>query len=156
MDIRIEGNSVVTKTYQKPLNLYLYLPYSSNHNWKLFKGVIYGLMKKYREQNTHYSDYLRFTKLLDERHLERGHQAKTIKAFFLEAHAKIKQQQSEPAPLPPGEGENQPEDPLHASYLHWDYHIMDLPSRTIRRSYDKHCATFKDASGVSSPKIYYH
>ena len=38
------------------------------------------------------SDYLRFTKLLYEHHLERGHQAETIKPFFLEAHAKIKQQ----------------------------------------------------------------
>ena len=153
MDIRIEGTSIVTKTYQKPLNLYLYLPYSSNHNRKLFKGVIYGLMKKYREQNTHYSDYLRFTKLLYVRHLERGHQAATLKPLFLDAHAKIKQQRTEPPPPPPEERE---EDPLHASYLHWEYHMDDLPSKTIRSSYDKNCNTFEEALGVSAPKICYH
>lgn len=36
LGIRIEGNNIVTTTYQKPLNLYLYLPYSSNQH-KLYK-----------------------------------------------------------------------------------------------------------------------
>ena len=85
--ITIEGDRLVTSTYQKPLNLYLYLAGSSAHPAGMIKGVIYGLLRRYREQNTYYSDYIKFAALLYTRLLVRGHLPEDIRPIFLAAHA---------------------------------------------------------------------
>ncbi|KAL7550561.1 hypothetical protein ACHAWF_013783, partial [Thalassiosira exigua] len=44
LNIEIEGKRIVTSTYQKPLNLYLYLPGPSAHPEGCIKGTIFGLL----------------------------------------------------------------------------------------------------------------
>ena len=91
LTIRIEKGKITTTTYQKPMNLYLYLASQSNHSPALVKAIIYQLMKKYKAQNSKHSDYIRYTKYLYRRHLERGHTAQVIRPYFLEAHHKLEQ-----------------------------------------------------------------
>ena len=74
LQITIVVSRFVTRTYQKPLNLYLYLAKTSNYRRKLFEAVIYGLVQTYRTNHTYYAKYIRCTKLLYARHLERIYQ----------------------------------------------------------------------------------
>ena len=46
LTIRIEKGKITTTTYQKPMNLYLYLASQSNHSPALVKAIIYQLTKK--------------------------------------------------------------------------------------------------------------
>ena len=50
LTISIEGNRITTRTFQKPMNLYQYLPPTSAHPPWMMRGIIYSLMKKYRRQ----------------------------------------------------------------------------------------------------------
>ncbi len=70
--LTIEGNQIVTKTYRKKMNLYLYLPATSAHLNGCSKGTIYGLFKRYYAQNTYRTDYLHFVSLLYRHMLELG------------------------------------------------------------------------------------
>ena len=49
----IEGNKISSRTFQKKMNLYLYLPSSSAHPISCLKGTIYGLISRYHAQNTY-------------------------------------------------------------------------------------------------------
>jgi hypothetical protein len=51
LNISITGSSIHTSTFQKPLNLYLYIPPLSSHPPSCFQGLIYGELKCYWAQN---------------------------------------------------------------------------------------------------------
>ena len=53
-----------TRTYQKAMNLYLYLPPTSAHRLSVIHGMIYGMLIKYDEQNSHQKHYIEMTMLL--------------------------------------------------------------------------------------------
>ena len=46
------------------MNFYLYIPPSSNHSPKQTKAIIYQLMRRYKLQNTKYSDYIKYASTL--------------------------------------------------------------------------------------------
>ena len=46
LTLSIEDGRIVSKTYQKPMNLFLYLPPSSSHPPGCIKGTIYGLINR--------------------------------------------------------------------------------------------------------------
>lgn len=77
-----------TKTYQKELNLYLYIPSSSAHSPGVFKGMIFGLIQKYYKQNTKAEDFQFIVKKLFRRLIARGHKKDIIKPIFLAAMTK--------------------------------------------------------------------
>ena len=146
----------MTTTYQKPMNLYLYLASQSNHSPALVKAIIYQLMKKCKAQNSKHSDYIRYTKYLYRRHLERGHTAQVIRPYFLEAHHKLEQ----PAPQPRDDQvvpapSNSPTTESRPSYLHFEYHQNDIPGKTVRRIYKTHCSDFEQTLGISPPRMCY-
>ncbi|KAL7530298.1 hypothetical protein ACHAWF_003326, partial [Thalassiosira exigua] len=58
LNIKISGPMIKTTTYQKPLNLHLYLPGPLAHPKCSVKGTIFGLLRRYRKQNTLYQDYI--------------------------------------------------------------------------------------------------
>ena len=58
LTISIENEKISTKTFQKAMNLYQYLSPRSNHPPGMIKGIIYSLLKTYKNQNTHTEDYL--------------------------------------------------------------------------------------------------
>jgi len=51
LNIKIIDSKIVTATFQKPLNLYLYLPTNSAHPPSCFKGLITGELKRFWLQN---------------------------------------------------------------------------------------------------------
>ena len=97
LTITIENNSIVTKTYQKAMNLYQYIPSTSAHPPGIIKGIIYGLLRNYNFQNTRESDYFNMAKLLFRRHVARGWSKAVMKEYILAADARLRN----PTPKPP-------------------------------------------------------
>ena len=58
LTLTIDGNRIVSKTFQKKMNLYLYIPAASAHPEGCIKGTIFGLIRRYHAQNTYRKDYL--------------------------------------------------------------------------------------------------
>ncbi|KAK1747266.1 hypothetical protein QTG54_002610 [Skeletonema marinoi] len=71
------------------MNLYQYKPPSSAHPPKMMKGIVYGLIRQYKLQNTLPSDYINQLKLLFQRFVARGWDKRLIKSYILEADSKL-------------------------------------------------------------------
>ncbi|KAL7491032.1 hypothetical protein ACHAWT_001425 [Skeletonema menzelii] len=141
--------NIITRTYQKPINLYQYIPPHSAHSPKIMKGVVYSLLRQYRRQNSQESDYIHFVLLLFKRLVQRGWDKKVIKQYILQADTRL----SHPT--------QQPERPTLPNkkmlILHWIYHPNDIPRTILRRLYDTHCAElFKEHLDIQQFIIAYH
>ena len=147
LNLYIVGKRIITSTYQKELNLYLYLPGSSAHTLGMIKGTIYGQLLRYYEHNSVYTDYLNVACLLYSRLLARGHRQQVIRPIFLEAHSNILPQRCTPPRVEPTEDTRTP---LH---LHFEYHPKDVPRLLIQKLYYTHFGKFKDELGLAPPKI---
>lgn len=84
------GNGLRTKTHQKALNLYLYLPAASAHPPGVLKGLIYGLVKKYAMQNPDATDFKSIVNLLLQRLQSRGYRASKLLPIFRAALEEIR------------------------------------------------------------------
>jgi hypothetical protein len=51
LNIQLDNSSITTETYQKSMNLYLYIPPLSAHPHSCFKGLINGELRRYWIQN---------------------------------------------------------------------------------------------------------
>jgi hypothetical protein len=78
-----------TRTHQKTLNLYLYPTATSAHPMGTKKGLIYGLLKKYKEQNSKFSDFKEISSRLFQRLLRRGYRYKTLRDMFVQSLRKL-------------------------------------------------------------------
>jgi hypothetical protein len=56
--ISIEKHKIVTRTYQKDLNLYQYISPLSNYSPTMVEGIIFSILKSYKTQNMFKQDYL--------------------------------------------------------------------------------------------------
>lgn len=139
LNLNIVGNRIRTSTYQKPMNLYLYIPGSSAHTLGMIKGTIYGQLLRYYEHNSEYSDYINYACLLYKRLLYRGHRQRIIKPIFLEAHKSILARSRTTQP----DSADDNEEKKHL-YLHFTYHPEDVPRKTIRKLYNKHIRDFEE------------
>ena len=59
LDLKLEivDRRIITKTYEKPMNLFLYIPPSSAHSPGVLKSTIFGNVRRYWNQNTNVEDY---------------------------------------------------------------------------------------------------
>ena len=71
-------NTLDTKTYQKPQNLYQYTHFTSNHQKSTFKALITGELIRYTRTNTSENDFLAMKQLFKHRLLARGYPQKFI------------------------------------------------------------------------------
>ena len=71
-------NILDTKTYQKPLNLYQYLHYTSNHQPQIYKSIIKGETIRYIRTNTSYETYNATLQKFKQRLLKRGYPKQLI------------------------------------------------------------------------------
>ena len=153
MTISIVDDRIETRTYQKAMNLYLYLPPSSAHTRGVIKGMIYGLMSRYKSQNTHRKDYIFFTTLLFRRLLARRWQRDEIYPIFVDAAERLEQ----PRPQPPSRDETSNADEMQGTlFFHLQYHPHDVSRREIRSLFEKHCGDlFRECLDVDRLVIAY-
>ena len=88
------------------MNLYHYICPSSNYPPKMLKGIIYGLIRTYKLQNTKEEDYLEVACLLHKRHVARGWGRQQLKSLTLDADLKLCKH---PPSLPPAVGPAPPD-----------------------------------------------
>jgi hypothetical protein len=149
LDITIkinELNRIETRTYQKPMNLYLYLTASSAHPKGVMKGMIYGELKRYHRQNSRREDYLEIVRLLFVRLRARGWDAELLKEWIMAAADKIES--------------NQPRlkaavHPKKRLFLHMKYHPRGISRQQIRTAFDATCNSFEgtDLDGIEQVTV---
>jgi hypothetical protein len=137
-----KNNYLETKTYQKPMNLYLYIPPLSSHPMGCLKGLIYGNLRRFWIQNTHREDYISVARHFAERIIERGHDANIIATLFTEAAQRFDKE----ARQPPATTLEAPAESLHNHepaqyYLHLEYHPHGVTRKEIRTLFNKTVGT---------------
>ena len=125
-----DNGKLAMRTYQKPMNLYLYLPPTSAHPPAIYKGFIYGMLYRYWQQNTLPEDYRNMVGLLFDRLMQRGHHRDQLEKWFLHAAQKID------APT-----HTTVQDPTTRErvYLHVKYHPGTLPRQTVHNVFNQCC-----------------
>ena len=84
LDLKISKNKITTKTFQKNMNLYLYIPPLSAHPPSCFKGLITGELRRYWLQNSPENFQEILCKFI-ERLLQRGHNIHYISSLMEQA-----------------------------------------------------------------------
>ena len=113
---------------------------NSNHPPNMIKGIIFSLIRNYKRQNTHYSDYKNMATKLWERHVARGWDRTFMRDLILQADARLESQQFQaqlptPTTTPPTKSLSNKE----RLFLHFEYHRCDIPKAQVRAIYDSTC-----------------
>ena len=152
LTISIESRRIVTRTYQKDLNLYQYISPRSNHPPKMMEGIIFSLLKNYKKQNTFEEDYLDMALKLFTRHVKRGWSRIQMKECILKADARLRLLASTQTTLPQpttaathtgGTTSNQ------RVFLHQEYCVNDLPRKAVRSILDDTCSGVFKTPGIT-------
>lgn len=128
------------RTYQKPMNLHLYIPRFSAHSPSIFKSFIYGSLRRYLLQNSSPASYQDMVKKFFYRLLQRGYPLEETKTLFLNAATLLDRN---PPSLPVFNQLNSPvpnrapTDGPSTLYLHCRFHPNTPSRRTIRNLYQK-------------------
>jgi len=125
LNISIHQSAIQTSTYQKSLNLYLYIPPRSAHPPSCLKGLISGELRRYWLQNS-VEDFKTFLARFIECLVDRGHLIQDLAPLFLNATATLTNN-SQP---------NQPKENSSILYIHWTYHPNGLQRKDIRAAYN--------------------
>jgi hypothetical protein len=160
-----KGKTLTYKTYQKPMNLFLYIPGHSAHTPGVVKSLIFGLLQTYHRQNKHKSDFHLIVKQLFKRLLARGHKFEDIYPIFIEAASKVdlinnnkinkrtaSVQQQRPV-LHQGIHEQRKKGKARTDlFSHLPYHPRDISRKQIQEVYKKTCEN-KDNLGESFTRL---
>jgi hypothetical protein len=130
LNISIAANRQLTfTTFQKELNLYLYIPPSSAHPRNMLRSLIFGRLRAYKHQNTNREDYIHFAKLFAKRLVDRGWPPHTILPLFKEADRLLSSQ-----PQPRKTGRTSCVRPI---IFHLPYHPRGIQRQQIRLLYQE-------------------
>lgn len=77
-----DEKTYLTRTYQKDLNLYLYVPKRSAHPPGIIKSIVYGRVLKFAKQNSRQQDFLYFCQRLLHQLQARGYDGRTLLPLF--------------------------------------------------------------------------
>ena len=146
-----ESRRINYKTYQKPMNLFLYIPHHSAHTPGLLKSLAYGLISTYKRQNSSDHDFQSNVRKLFRRLLARGYDRDTLVTLFNDVALKLKQHSTRKP------GKNKVADlnlfcansPL---FFHLPYHPKGVSRSSIQQAYKRTCESV-DTSGESFKKM---
>jgi len=148
LKISIQNQKIITSTYQKEMNLYLYIPPLSAHPNSCFKGLIHGELKRYWLQNSP-SEFTKLVAKFIERLLLRGHTIKNLMPILIQAANKIDSDKISYN----GNTKNANNSSL---FIHWEYQPNGIQGRHIRAIYNDTLAQYIDYDkmtlAVSRPK----
>jgi hypothetical protein len=88
LTIKIQGSSIITSTYQNPMNLYLYIPPLLAHPPSCFKGLIAGELQCYCIQNSP-NNFKHIVAKFITCLIERGHSLDKLTPIFKQAAAHL-------------------------------------------------------------------
>jgi hypothetical protein len=127
LNIDINGSSITFSTFQKPLNLYLYLPPLSAHPPSCLKGLIIGELKRYWLQYTteNFEDLV--SKFLT-RFIARGHSIEKLSTTFNQAAIVLDRTFKRKASNTDNDS---------TIFIHWTHHPNGLKSNQIKGIYNQ-------------------
>jgi len=128
LNITMQDETLNFSTYQKPLNLYLYIPPLSAHPYSCFKGLVKGELHRYWRQNSPDNFQTLVIKFL-ERLMARGHTLENLYDIFTQAATTLDNLIMPPSPSNPDSG--------NTLYIHWAHHPNGLQRSDIRRIYNQ-------------------
>ena len=85
LTVTINQGYITTKTYEKPHNLYLYIPFTSSHSSYCKKSIIWSLCYRYFMLNDSNDDYINQVIKLYNRITRRGYPPSNTKQIIVEA-----------------------------------------------------------------------
>jgi hypothetical protein len=125
-------------SYQKPLNLYMYLPPGSAHPKNMLYSLVYGRLRAYRLRNTDTMDFLKMAKLLARRLISRGYSLESIKPVFQRAHARLLQSDPRESRTPAPTDSLTTDDPSPKPLIfHLKYHPRGISRQQVRTAYSE-------------------
>jgi hypothetical protein len=126
LNIKLRQSVIHTSTYQKSLNLYLYIPPRSAHPPSCLKGLISGELRRYWLQNSPDNFKIIVIKFI-ERLIDRGHLLQDLTPLFTNAAATLANEARRSPPVPHSK----------VLYIHWVFHPNGLQRSDIRMAYNK-------------------
>jgi hypothetical protein len=112
LNLSIQNSRIVTTTFQKDLNLYLYIPPTSAHTPGCLKGLNHGELLRYWTQNPNNQDFQAIVSKFIIRLLDRGHKLNSLNPILMQAATRI--DQGTPNPTKSTDS--------NMLYIHWPYH----------------------------------
>jgi hypothetical protein len=128
LTINLDQASVTFSTFQKPLNLYLYIAPLSAHPSTCLKGLIKGELYRYWMQNET-QHFEKLTTKFIERLYARGHTIENLAPLFLQAAISLTY-----PPSQTNRGKNNNED--KNLFIHWQFHPKGLQRQDICQSFN--------------------
>jgi hypothetical protein len=131
LTLNLQNSRIYTRTYQKEMNLYLYIPAHSAHPPSCLKGLISGEMFRYWLQNNT-KDFETILSKFIQRLTERGHQIENLIPLFRQAAINLSTKIATPS-FPNATTQNN----NNILYLHWKYNPKGIQRNTIHRLYNE-------------------
>jgi hypothetical protein len=135
LTIRIDpfSNCLTYETFQKAMNLYLYIPPNSAHPEGLLRGLVFGRLRAYWYQNTEKRNFVKMAKLLANRLVARGYSKQLLIPLFIEATERLSRLDSENNDRDTIlAGPVQSETEKKPIFFHLPYHPRGIQRATIR------------------------
>ena len=137
-----DSRKIRYKTYQKAMNLYLYIPKHSASPPGLLCSLVFGLISTYQRQNSDEKDFKNIVSKLFERLVSRGYQQNELRSLFLEVAQKLdspvykKKLKIKPSS---NKTNSSPSTPGEHLFFHLPYHPKGVSCRFIQQQYKEHC-----------------
>ena len=126
-NIQLKKSTITTETYQKSMNLYLYIPPLSAHPQSCFKGLIHGEIRRYWIQNNPANFQAILLKFI-QRLIDRGHTLEQLTPLITQAAADL---------------DNKAWQAINTSscsqdtlFIHWQHYPGGLQRSDIRKIYE--------------------
>ena len=124
------------KTYQKPMNLFLYIPSHSASPPGLLKSLVFGLTSTYFRQNSRREDFMSTVNKLYMRLRARGYTKEILTPLFNEAAEKLDHPKAKRKRENRTTGKNNEKELL---FFHLPYHPKGISRRSIQQKYKEIC-----------------
>ena len=144
----LENGNIQTRIYEKPMNLYLYLPSGSCHSPGVLKGLVHGAVRRAYALCSDKSDIMPFLQKTFKRLTVRGHSRDTLKPIFEEALQKVNNLPT--AVTPHQRKSTKDKKPLK---LHLPFNPADVKSREIQQAFRMNIMEPPDGDHISKIDI---
>ncbi len=131
LTLNLQNSRIYTRTYQKEMNLYLYIPAHSAHPPSCLNGLISGEMFRYWLQNST-KDFEAILSKFIQRLTEKGHQLENLIPLFHQAAINLSTKTATPS-FPNTNTQNN----NNTLYLHWKYNPKGIQQNTIHKLYNE-------------------
>eukprot|EP00978_Attheya_sp_CCMP212_P038743 scaffold195097_cov52-Attheya_sp.AAC.1 len=135
---------IKTRSYEKDLNLHLYIPPQSAHPPGVLRSLIFGRLRQfYNLKNSNIEDFQHAAKNCYTYVLKRGYNEELVQPIFIEAAEKLNARAKCKLLLKDAEvrSKSTPDDKSKEERVFFfrEFHPRDISRKTIRDAYDDTC-----------------